>query len=437
MNSGIGRERQERSHRGRSWVSVVAGTLRGLADLRSMIGGKALEQRLKALHVAGCPMSFADLEARSKLPEEAPNAAAVYERAFAAFVPSADEENVPLLGRAELPERGVSLPEPMAEAIADCLASNGQCLSLLREAADIEDCWYRRDLKELLPNSLGLRRCTILLRLNTLFQGHQNDSDGVMSSVRSALRLAESLRRGPLMITYAVRMAQYGAALKGLEWALSATDFADRQLGELDDMLGASGRTLDLGEVMMGERSYMIETYNAPPGPHSFMFDSPLLKLACVRRLGLSDNLDYMADVIEASCLPGRQRLARFRVMEKKAEGLSFVHVVIKVIAPLTTRIIEIDVRLQAHLTLARTALAIERYRLATGTPPEQLDELVPTYLTEVPIDPFDGQPIRYRPSASGYLLYSVDADGQDNGGRERKDVNPGEPYDLCFIVAR
>jgi len=54
-----------------------------------------------------------------------------------------------------------------------------------------------------------------------------------------------------------------------------------------------------------------------------------------------------------------------------------------------------------------------------------------------VPVDPFDGRPIRYRRTDPGYLLYSVDTDGQDHGGRERSDAQQGEPYDWCFIVTR
>ncbi len=79
----------------------------------------------------------------------------------------------------------------------------------------------------------------------------------------------------------------------------------------------------------------------------------------------------------------------------------------------------------------------MERYRLARGKLAEQLRELVPQYLEQVPIDPFDGQPIRYRCTAPGYRLHSILEDGQDNGGRERGEVKSGEPYDGCFIVTR
>jgi hypothetical protein len=104
---------------------------------------------------------------------------------------------------------------------------------------------------------------------------------------------------------------------------------------------------------------------------------------------------------------------------------------------PALTRISQLDSRVHAHLDLGRTGAAIQRYHLAKGAPPNQLADLVPAYLEQVPIDPFDGQPIRYRRAEPGYVLWSIMDDGQDNGGKERDDVGKGEPYDLCFVVTR
>ena len=70
-----------------------------------------------------------------------------------------------------------------------------------------------------------------------------------------------------------------------------------------------------------------------------------------------------------------------------------------------------------AELRCAVAMLAMERYRLATGHWPDSLDKLVPTLLREVPIDPFDGQPIRIRRLADGIVIYTVGFDGKDDGG--------------------
>lgn len=72
----------------------------------------------------------------------------------------------------------------------------------------------------------------------------------------------------------------------------------------------------------------------------------------------------------------------------------------------------------QAMSDLCVTAIAIKRYQLAKGSLPESLARLVPAYLPTVPIDLFDGKPLRYRASnETDYLLYSMGADMTDDGG--------------------
>jgi hypothetical protein len=67
---------------------------------------------------------------------------------------------------------------------------------------------------------------------------------------------------------------------------------------------------------------------------------------------------------------------------------------------------------------LTITALALKRYQLAHGTFPQDLEALVPDFLGSLPRDPADGQPLRYRLKSDGtFLLYSIGADGIDNGG--------------------
>ena len=71
----------------------------------------------------------------------------------------------------------------------------------------------------------------------------------------------------------------------------------------------------------------------------------------------------------------------------------------------------------QASLRCCRTALAAERYRLAKNRWPDDLAALSPEFLREVPLDPYDGAPLRYRHTADGVVIYSVGPDGEDNNG--------------------
>ncbi|MBP7052747.1 MAG: hypothetical protein KBE65_17185 [Phycisphaerae bacterium] len=90
-----------------------------------MMGSKAtVQQRLEALRAEGHPTSMAELDERCQLPETAQNAADLYRRAFAAFVTLVERTDIPLFARDALPERGAPLPDEMATAISQYLATN-------------------------------------------------------------------------------------------------------------------------------------------------------------------------------------------------------------------------------------------------------------------------------------------------------------------------
>src|SRR5256885_11830087 len=64
-------------------------------------------------------------------------------------------------------------------------------------------------------------------------------------------------------------------------------------------------------------------------------------------------------------------------------------------------------------------ALAAEQFRLINGHLPKNLNDLVPRFLQAVPLDPFDGAPLRYKLLTEGYVVYSIGPDGLDDGGKE------------------
>lgn len=64
------------------------------------------------------------------------------------------------------------------------------------------------------------------------------------------------------------------------------------------------------------------------------------------------------------------------------------------------------------------TAITLKRYQLKHGNYPVDLNSLVPEFFSTVPLDPVDGQPLRYRRNPDGtFLLYSVGENGVDDGG--------------------
>jgi hypothetical protein len=66
---------------------------------------------------------------------------------------------------------------------------------------------------------------------------------------------------------------------------------------------------------------------------------------------------------------------------------------------------------------LATLAVALAGHRAEHGAYPDRLHALVPAWLPSVPIDRFNDEPLHYRKTADGYVLYSVGPDLKDDRG--------------------
>ncbi len=69
----------------------------------------------------------------------------------------------------------------------------------------------------------------------------------------------------------------------------------------------------------------------------------------------------------------------------------------------------------QTKLAATQTLIALKCFKAETGRLPDSLDELVPRCLDAMPLDDFDGKPIRY--SREKKILYSIGEDLKDDGG--------------------
>jgi hypothetical protein len=124
---------------------------------------------------------------------------------------------------------------------------------------------------------------------------------------------------------------------------------------------------------------------------------------------------------VEIAKLPVEQQAARF-----KQRGIpTRADILARLMFPAINGISTALQKTQGRLRCALAAVAVERYRRQHGRWPESLTELVPAQLSQLPLDPFDGQPIRYRRLTDGVVIYCLGPDLQDNGGKLDRQ-NPG-----------
>jgi len=90
-----------------------------------------------------------------------------------------------------------------------------------------------------------------------------------------------------------------------------------------------------------------------------------------------------------------------------------------------------------AQLNILGACLATARYKNDSAHLPDTWDDLVPKYLAQIPIDPFTGDPLKLKREDGALLIYSVGADGEDDGGACENFLHsgdyPGEDIALRF----
>lgn len=270
-------------------------------------------------------------------------------------------------------------------------------------------------------------------------------------AIRAMLSLADSVD-APLLMCHGGRMLMERWGLEMMEDLLSVRAPSETEIQTLQTMVDHAVFGHGNEQSLIGERALNLELFHASvrdidmemmtnANDSAPEFWSAIIVLRKLLGLHDQDALSYingMQASIEAVALPTHEALSRLSVIEEAhQEKLGSI---VRSLMLDKSRFYVVFARGLADLRCASTALAVERYRLSNGRLPDALQELVPGFLQSAPLDPFDGQRLRYRRRNSGYVVYSVGEDLADNQGEEGKPgkVRRGQKeWDETFIVER
>ncbi|MHC4624673.1 MAG: hypothetical protein ACYS4W_12315 [Planctomycetota bacterium] len=429
-------------------VAIIAGFILFRVSLRAK-----LQKKLDAIRAAGYPVTCTELDDWYTLPDDAENGADYLMEAFSYYYRWNGQaaESLPIAGDAELPARTEPLTEETRAVIARYLTDNNEALKLLHKGAAVEHWRYPVDLTEGFafnrPYLSEIRMGAHLLSLEAVLHAENAEPDLAVRSVISGLGLARSFATEPIPISQLVRVACQALAVSNLERALNRTDFADEQLVSLAQAFTEARDLSAMSRAFAGERCCGIDLLTEPSAEKFQLLGArivyPVIQL--YQALGLLDMeallyLDLMDGYIKAAQLPLHERRNTAVALEERVENLSKIHVILRGFMSALSNIIELDLKTIAQLHTAEVAVAVQRYRLATGGLPDALADLVPSYLDAVPEDPFDGKDLRYKKLTPGFVVYSIGRDGNDNGGKERpkkRDRKADSSHDVTFIIQR
>ncbi len=264
-----------------------------------------------------------------------------------------------------------------------------------------------------------------------MLRSQQGEPRGAFQACQSLFHVERAIADQPTLIAQLVRFAGQAIAVNALERALAQGEATEAELATLQALIEQDIAEPQLYYGMRGERAGQeLFARSIKEGKAKV---SDVLGGMGPRAGGpgfLERAIDHFPGIVErqfVDCvvlshemtkigkLPPEEMLDAYKESESKIHTASMLA---RLLTPAMYKVAEAHVRTQANLRCMRALLAAERFRLKTGRWPESLDELVKDHLlTEVPVDPYDGKPLRFKRLGDGVLVYSVSRDKVDNGG--------------------
>jgi hypothetical protein len=394
-----------------------------------------------------------ELEARrTKMPDaensalRALQASALIPRPWpAARLPSSPGE-VPLQNLLEVPaDRRLSTGqvELLTAELTSAKAAVKEARSLAEMPRGRHDINYQDNVVAiLLPHCSAMREVAQLMRYDAMLRAEQGDADGALESCRAMANAGRSIGEEPFFICSLVRMAIRSVVNVSLERTLAQARPTEPALASMQRLLEDDETAPLLLHGARGERALMHHLFEAAK---SGKISHGEVK-AMLASMGLPDNelivlfffgtsarnelavLRYETEIVEAAKLPPHLQSERMSQIEATSKQQPMIA---RMFIPAAGRVTEAFHRTLAELRSDIVALSVERYRLAHGVWPASLDDVVPKYLREIPLDPFNGRPLNYRRLGDGVVIYSVGPDHEDNDGHIARDQPKGPHTDI------
>ena len=426
-------------------VALGAGVYFGLAWL----SGRRLREAVAETDRLDPHWRLEDLEARRAAVPDDENGALVVLKARA-LIP-ADWPQWPEPGATNVLNKNhivLSDPDfPLSRVSALALSEEmARAAPALAEARRLHDRPRGRYPASLGPDSLfaplpcdGVQAVALLLHVQAALEASHGDADGALATIRCLVNVARSIGDEPTPMSQVLRAYIGARAVRAVERVLahgrpSAEALATtrrvflREAGEpiLPDAYRAERAFLH--EALTHARS--VNTARTFPG----IVTGARLKLALAAGRVQRDHpelLRLMNEAVAASRLPPSEQTAAFDRLDERWTAVVLDHEILmrlSLLRPAASETANLLRPLLGQMRCAAVALAAEGFRVDQGRWPETLGELVPAYLDDIPIDPCDGSPLRFKRLPDGLVIYSVGNDGQGDGGYIERTLFPPWP---------
>lgn len=450
----------------RRWLKNFALTLLVLIGLTLVIrlgwgwyADRALRQAIHDLRAAGVPVRLEDFQPAA-VPDEQ-NAALILREVFRRIDPIHGEQADAVLALEDLDD-----PDAIrgrADEVDAALAGLKPAFDLVEQASRRPACAWPVALTHPLinapsPDLKPLRQLAGLLRVRALRAAQRGAGDEAVRAIEQQQFLARCASRehGSLLSLLVAESIEATAALtledvlpllrveppQRVAGAVPRARLEALMRGLLDEgwLEAIWRRAIDFERLLLidsvrGLRDGSLGTVG-PAGwlrsPAGWLF-APMFKLDAVWAFDLYSRL------AEAGTRPSwAEALAVAPAYPSFSNPFQrFAHLLTSILYPAHERVLRLHFRTRTLRRLAATAIAVRLAEVQRGQRPASLTELVPAYLEAIPPDPYADPPhaLRYAPDRMPAVLYSVNVDGRDDGGRFRRKRDGTIDLDVLDLV--
>jgi hypothetical protein len=281
----------------------------------------------------------------------------------------------------------------------------------------------------------------VKLRTRAAARVAAGDTAGAAEDIDTMLRLAELTGGDPVLPGYLVQVAIQSIAFGAFWDGTSQHAWSDAQLAAFQQRFEGLKQQDSLVKAFRGERLFgktcfelmrqgrlNPETLDAVDGGGDGFSGGAMPKAWLLQNQAYHSRvMDQVVDALQR-CDPECGIAAKGSIWETERISQTVFDTAGRRFHPyrilthmLLPALAKVHAKADRSLTTSRLAIAVaglERHRLATGRYPKSLDDLVPRWVPAVPLDPMDGQPLRYRLNADGtFTLYSVGPNHDDDHG--------------------
>ena len=423
---------------------LLAAIVAVLAPKEPSATRRALEAKLAELRAKGLPVTAAEIGRALPDPPPERDARFLLAEAFN-FSPGPASKNVPVVSEA-MPRRGAPIPETMMQDMEAFLVNSDRLLAAIPDdltGVRFSVGWTNGFTNRLPSVLIDVRKLQQRLAVKALYESARGDGPRAAKSLQKGFALTASLN-GDSLVDAMIRVACAGLMCEVAEQALNRVQFTTEDLQNIDARV--KPEHIDhFSNVFMVERHLGVLTFNhmreSTRGLRGIFIN--LVKRFKGGNKPVYRDEDYLLFLnfneqqINLHSLPLLERVRGYEQITTNFTTNAGSQTA-NMVMPGWSKAMRTAAETKARLVALKTALAIERFRLANNNAlPETLDALVPNYCPSPPRDPFDEQPLRYKKLPRGYVVYSIGADGIDNAGAERTNRKNMSDYDLTITVER